>query len=391
MTRLNKVILTSLAVVAAGFALFVYVSRNAAAPATPDESLEELRSLPYIQFENRTTDQKKKGVTSFQRDRAYEGCNLISNYVDEIYLMDMDGNHVHTWRFPKGLLLDDAVVLEDGSIVASAVKEFLKLDWDSKVLWRSRVESHHEVTLLPDGSFLTVIRDQRKYRSYDVNFDGIANVGGSGEVLFAWKAFEHLDEIRKFHPESLIEKLAVTSDDHYDYYHINTIKILPANVNEKSDKRFQSGNLLTCFRNVNLIAILDKDTKQIVWNWGPGVVDWPHAPTFLQNGHILIFDNGFHRGYTRVIEMDPVIGKIVWEYKGDPPKSFFSDYRGGAQRLPNGNTLICEGAAGHVFEVDSRGQIVWEYWNPEIRRGKRQGLSFFERLSPDILTHLPLK
>ena len=40
----------------------------------------------------------------------------------------------------------------------------------------------------------------------------------------------------------------------------------------------------------------------------------------------------------------------------------------GAERLPNGNTLICEGSEGHFFEIDSDSRIVWEYINP-VRQG----------------------
>ena len=40
---------------------------------------------------------------------------------------------------------------------------------------------------------------------------------------------------------------------------------------------------------------------------------------------------------------------------------FFSPNISGAQRLPNGNTLICEGNSGHLFEVTSEGEMVWEY------------------------------
>lgn len=36
----------------------------------------------------------------------------------------------------------------------------------------------------------------------------------------------------------------------------------------------------------------------------------------------------------------------------------------GAQRLSNGNTLICEGTEGRFFEVTSVGDIEWEYSNP---------------------------
>jgi hypothetical protein len=37
---------------------------------------------------------------------------------------------------------------------------------------------------------------------------------------------------------------------------------------------------------------------------------------------------------------------------------------GNAQRLPNGNTLVCEASFGRFFEVTKDGEIVWEYVNP---------------------------
>ena len=64
------------------------------------------------------------------------------------------------------------------------------------------------------------------------------------------------------------------------------------------------------------------------------------------------------------MEIDPSDNQIVWEYRGDPPISFFSYHISGADRLPNGNTLICEGAPGRIFEVTPAKDIVWEYINP---------------------------
>lgn len=32
--------------------------------------------------------------------------------------------------------------------------------------------------------------------------------------------------------------------------------------------------------------------------------------------------------------------------------------------MPNGNTLICEGSSGHIFEVDPAGTVHWDYVNP---------------------------
>jgi hypothetical protein len=41
-----------------------------------------------------------------------------------------------------------------------------------------------------------------------------------------------------------------------------------------------------------------------------------------------------------------------------------SEWTLGAQRLANGNTLICSGVGGRLFEVTRSGEIVWEYRNP---------------------------
>ena len=41
---------------------------------------------------------------------------------------------------------------------------------------------------------------------------------------------------------------------------------------------------------------------------------------------------------------------------------------GNAQRLPNGNTLVCESSYGRFFEVTQEGEIVWEYVNPFFGR-----------------------
>lgn len=51
----------------------------------------------------------------------------------------------------------------------------------------------------------------------------------------------------------------------------------------------------------------------------------------------------------------------VWLYDPEPPERFFSFFVSGAQRLPNGNTLISHGAGAKVREVTAHGEIVWEY------------------------------
>ena len=128
------------------------------------------------------------------------------------------------------------------------------------------------------------------------------------------------------------------------------------------------GNILVSFVRTNTIAIIDKTTGDIKWRWGQDEVSYQHNPTMLDNGNILLLDNGRHRKFSpdhsRVIEVNPSNGKIEWEYKDDILVNFYASLRGGCQRLPNGNTLICEGPKGRFFEVTAKGEIVWEYINP---------------------------
>jgi len=129
------------------------------------------------------------------------------------------------------------------------------------------------------------------------------------------------------------------------------------------------GNILISYAFMDLIEIIDKATGDITWRWGGyGKLGFQHDPTLLGNGNILVFDNGRHRpgtpDYSRVIEINPKNDEIEWEYKADPPMAFYASYIGGCQRLPNGNTLICDGPSGRFFEVTPTCEIIWEYVNP---------------------------
>ncbi len=85
--------------------------------------------------------------------------------------------------------------------------------------------------------------------------------------------------------------------------------------------------------------------------------------------NLLVFDNGTHRvdhwlSFSRVIEVDPSTKQVVWTYQEPRLIDFFSPLISNAQRLPNGNTPICEGSFGRIFEVTREGKLVWEFVNP---------------------------
>jgi hypothetical protein len=106
-------------------------------------------------------------------------------------------------------------------------------------------------------------------------------------------------------------------------------------------------------------------------------------PGYSSEGNILIFNNGIGRPigtFSSIDEIVPPINNVgqyylepdssygpedlAWCYTANPPTSFFSFFMGGAQRLIDGNTLICNGDAGQFFEVTAEKATVWLYTNP---------------------------
>lgn len=102
-------------------------------------------------------------------------------------------------------------------------------------------------------------------------------------------------------------------------------------------------------------------------------------------GNITIFNNGYDRGWSSIEEIVPPIdatgkylletgktygpAKPVWHYEAKNRTDFFSAEISGASRLPNGNTLICAGVIGNLFEITPAGETVWQYINPMVRGG----------------------
>jgi hypothetical protein len=124
-------------------------------------------------------------------------------------------------------------------------------------------------------------------------------------------------------------------------------------------------------RDLDTIAVMDMEKQSAVWaTRGP----WrgQHDAQFLDNGHLLVFDNlGSPQG-SRVLEFDPQDEAFPWSYPGDNGTPFFTRQRGMCQRLPNGNTLIVnsagstnprsqviEGSKGDILEVSPTNEVVW--------------------------------
>lgn len=235
----------------------------------------------------------------------------------------------------------------------------------------------------------------------------------TGDIVWEWYAWDHL--IQDYDPSKEnygdVAQHPELIDINYggelvksDWLHTNSI-----DYNEDFDQ------ILLSVRNFNEIWIIDHSTTKqeaaghtggnsgkggdLLYRWGnPEAYQTgnksdqklfsQHDASWIKTqcpgvGDILIFNNGVARpdgSYSSVDEIAPPVDAqghyfiehgsaygpedLQWSYKGSPPSSFYSYGISGADRLKDGNTLICNGVEGKFFEVTPDGTTVWEYENP---------------------------
>ncbi len=346
------------------------------------------------------------GLTLYDEAKCWKGYTLFCPLASpSVYLMDMTGEVVHMWLVgmgPKKRKTAHAKHVGAGHILYDS-DWLTEMDWQGEVVWRYRPQgtpedphggagsivwdpgskprtSHHDFQRLPNGNTLILatesVRDET-ISPHELTSDYFIEITPEGKAAWAWHSHQHFDEFG-FSDEAR-GLMSEAPGSHMglpwgDYLHTNTLEVLPENELARSDERFKPGNILSCQRNTNTIFIVDKESGEVVWYWGRDELVGPHHPNMLPSGNILVYDNGGQAGYprrtriyTRLVELEPSTGQIVWQYVHDPRQfyhhKFFSFSWGSAQRLPNGNTFSLDGNRGRLFEVTPSGEIVWEYVN----------------------------
>jgi len=333
------------------------------------------------------------GLTRHQPQRSYKGYTLVIPIAgDSVFLVDMDGRFVHRWHFEgfrpfKGELLEsgnllliglDTALLPEGPPPApgSPPEPFeqrirrlgangsmlREVSWDGEVVWEHReLAIHHDYKRLPNGNTMFPVwveltpeltkavkggtRLPREPLPLMIG-DDIVEIDLEGQEVRrveTWKLFDpRRDPICPL--EARIE-----------WTHVNSIDVNAG------------GDILISCRNNSRVAIINP-AGEMTWRYGAPDTGHQHHATWMANGNVQIFDNGMHRvrgmSTSKVIEVDPAKSEVVWSYQGSPPAQFFSGHISSASRLPNQNTLICEGTSGRLFEVTHDGEVVWEWWNP---------------------------
>ena len=293
----------------------------------------------------------------------------------------------------KVCLHHDVEILPNGNI--------LMIAWEYKTRLEA-IQAGRNPRLIPEG---------RLWPDHIIEVE--PNGSNEGNIVWEWHVWDHLIQdfdtrknnygVVEDHPELIdinyIKKGAIRAD----WNHINSI-----DYNEEYDQ------ILLSSKNFNEIWVIDHSTTteeaaghtggrygrggDILYRWGnPQAYDagtpedqkffGQHDAQWIESGcpgegNILVFNNGQGRYtglYSSVDEIKPPVDdygnydliagfsygptEIEWSYKAKNPTTFYSDHLSGAQRLPNGNTIICNGANGIIFEINPEKDIVWKYTN----------------------------
>jgi hypothetical protein len=394
-------------------------------------------SVVYNNF-NEIFDSEK-----YKTDLQSEGYTLFApEYSGKIYLINIDGEIVHSWqsKYIQGLavyLLDNGNLIRNclpginPTFVAGGITGRIEIfNWYEELFWEfeyftDRHCLHHDFEVLPNGNILMIAweyktrdeaiaagRDPDKIQSKAIWPDHIIEVEPTGEnsgnIVWEWHVWDHLiqdfDSSKnnygsvKDHPELIDINFGGSQAD---WLHTNSI-----DYNEDFDQIILSAH------SFNEIWVIDHSTTteeaaghtggksgkggDILYRWGnplayrAGSVDnqtlfGQHDAQWIDlgcpgEGNILVFNNGLKRpglDYSSVDEIIPPVDEEgnyyyesgspygpeepIWSY--DDQTNFFSGRRSGAQRLTNGNTLICNGDNGVFFELTPHKQKIWEYIN----------------------------
>lgn len=245
---------------------------------------------------------------------------------------------------------------------------------------------HHEIELMPDGTVLTmgfdvrdVFGDEERLQVGDTIVRWDPETGASEAV---WSIHDVEDPgANRTESSNVTEGFMWTGCDEdlptEDWTHANSVKLA------------LGGSFLVSSRHLNQVHSIASDFGDVNWRLGGegSDFDFPdpsdrfyhqHSAFQLENGNVLLFDNGNFRPdaeggeYSRALELeldfDTMTARKVWEYLPEP--SIFSPCCANVERLDNGHTLMI--FPGDIFdgepccrpqmivEADPAGETTWK-------------------------------
>ncbi len=287
---------------------------------------------------------------------------------------------------------------------------------------------HHDIKPLPNGNVLAIVWDNKSNSAavaegrdpswlstslWSEKIIELQPIGAdSANIVWEWHVWDHLVQeydstknnfgIVGLHPELLNINFPGIGLANFDWLHMNSVDYNP-----------QLDQILMSSHNFNEIWVIDHSTTtaqasshsggnsgkggDLLYRWGNpqtynnGLMTdkklfgqhnakWI-TPGLPFEGSIMIFNNGAGRPAGNFSSIDIITTPVntqgeynqslpylpsglTWTYEAPTPTDFYSSNISGAQIFENGNLLICAGAKGTFFEIDSSKNTVWNYINP---------------------------
>ncbi len=373
---------------------------------------------------------EKKGVVTLDPGKTYGDYTFFASaYGRKAYLVDLKGNVVHEWTIdwakifppqdrregvaPLHTIVGRAFLQPNGDVLAEFVGEggllgdygLVKVDKDSKLIWKYDQFANHDICFLPNGHILTFIEEFRNRPLKAAPFlrppfiePFIAELDADGHEVKRTSIFEMFARSPQRKLLWQMDKYLNPQPANGDILHPNTITMVTPAAAAR-EPVFEQGQFLISLRNISVLAQVDLDLGRVTWaSFGPWRAQ--HSPRFTPDGSVMLFDNLGNMtdkgAMSRVLNVDPVTGKVLWQYDGTDEDPFYNSYNGDVDPLPNGNVLATITSSGRIFEVTRDKEIVWDYRAPQRvtedgytgipslfsgRRYRREDLPFLDALA----------
>ncbi|MFK7781015.1 aryl-sulfate sulfotransferase [Psychroserpens sp.] len=346
----------------------------------------------------------------------------VENGGNKSYLVDKSGTKVKEWNFDSNLG-NDLEVMPDGRLLGmfkatnpnitfggfGGVIKIIDLDGTTDWEYTYSTEdyiAHHDVEMLPNGNILFLAWE--KVSMLDAQQQGIDTTVDiypetlievdptTNQIVWKWNSYDHMiqdqhSDLPNFgsvseHPNLL--NLNYFMIPNGDIMHANGIDydeqndIIYMSVNFYSEIWVIDHSTTTLEASTDLGGNYNKGGNLLYRFGNPEVYNNTagqrlfynnHFPNLLEDGvpgdgNVLVYVNGSNTSQSSVYELQmpttfnllPGINnepQLVWSYTN--PDLFYGRICG-ADRLQNGNTLICEGDYG-FWEITPSGDTAWKY------------------------------
>lgn len=356
-----------------------------------------------------------------QTQDVYPGWAFYSSGRD-CYLYDVDKNLVHTWTSQYSVagaarLLRDSSALYSGrnpdgwSGGAMTGGQLQIIKWNGELAWdfqyaTSQYCIHHNLEFLyksndPEALPNVLVACYEKETGTNKLPDKITEIKPTGqttgEVVWQWYAWEHKTSDPDDNPERLDEDAGGSGGMMSDWNHVNSVSY-----NYDLDQIVIGAKAFGEFLIIDHSTTTEEASGSSGGTYGKGgdlLYRWGHASNYGISGSDYLdasMNSGFHaacwipKTFPGTVEPVPGGGNVLIfhnyakdavevELPGDGDgiyprnsgEAFGPDepvwtydmgsagsHEGSVQRLPNGNTFICD-ARGSIYEVTSSGQKIW--------------------------------